>query len=507
MRINEKMGLVYTALFLTVSIAVITQNSDELMAKFRGENGVVAVDDIYTVVAGRDHDLTVLRNDLRIHKISLADVHLLGQPLCGTVKPNGATFRYSSDKTCTGHQAFSYCIDTRSKCQAATVALRIVEARDPVNSIVEGPILDVSGLEVQQDINSQDLEISNIRLGKIAPVEETAVLAASVHLQDISVDPTRLMPPNLEKAGFARSQRKPETENLPADRHVAQLGTTMTDATTPRLAADVTLPRGPKLGILGFGVLDGHAASLARVARREAAVTAPTLPTEAALGPFGTGCDTRMRVTPRKGGIADLSLVATCLPNSRIEIRHGPVVFTLQTDPTGHAAAAIPALEAEARFVVHFPDGRTLTETVRIPDMLNIHRVAVHWAGPAEIDLHAFEFGAGENEKGHVWEGQPGQATTGSIAMLGDATETRAHRAEIYTLPKTAAGRGVVDFVLAAHPDPATCGQSQVVRMVQSQNGHVVLASGLKMKLPACGAAPTSIVLKNAIRGMIIARN
>ena len=65
MRITERMGLVYTALFLTVSVAVITQNSESIMAAFRGEAGTRAVDDIFTVRPGREQRLFVLRNILR----------------------------------------------------------------------------------------------------------------------------------------------------------------------------------------------------------------------------------------------------------------------------------------------------------------------------------------------------------------------------------------------------------------------------------------------------------
>ena len=503
MRINEKMGLVYTALFLTVSIAVITQNSDELMAKFRGENGAMAVDDIYTVVAGREHDLTILRNDLRVDNIKLEDIRLLGQPLCGEVAHTGATFKYTSTKECEGHQAFSYCLNTGRSCQAASVALRIVEARDPINSIVEGPILDVAGFDAQLDINSNDLEISNIRLGKIAGDESTSLPVTAKHLPEVEMTPADLAKPPSEIA----EQSKKTADDTQKEVRVAQLGTTAKDTTTPKITADVRLPSGPDLGALHLATFDKSAKSLARAARREAKVAAPSLIADQDLGPFGTGCTTRFDLMPEAEAQVGLTLVATCYPNSRVEIHHGALTFAVMTDATGHAAMVIPALEANARFALILPGGKTLVKTVPVMGMERIRRVAIHWTGDAEIDLHAFEFGASEGDRGHIWEGQQGQVTTGSLVTLGDRDAGQAHRAEIYTLPAETDQTGVIDFMLAAYPAKTNCGQSQVVRTVQSQNGRIVGASGIQLKLPACGAAPASIVLKNAIRDMIIARN
>lgn len=171
MRIIERMGLVYTALFLTVSVAVITQNSESLMSWFRGESTVKAVDDIFTVHAGRNQRLFVLRNDVNSNNVAASMINLVQTPTCGTITRTGGSFVYSESITCTGNQIFKYYLNTGRVCESASVVLRLVNARDPVESVISGPVTDLAGFDAQVGINGSDLEITNVHLGLAAKAE------------------------------------------------------------------------------------------------------------------------------------------------------------------------------------------------------------------------------------------------------------------------------------------------------------------------------------------------
>ena len=37
----------------------------------------------------------------------------------------------------------------------------------------------------------------------------------------------------------------------------------------------------------------------------------------------------------------------------------------------------------------------------------NVHRIAVAWTAPVNLDLHVFEYASGFDGEGHVWEQRP----------------------------------------------------------------------------------------------------
>ncbi|NOX74631.1 MAG: hypothetical protein GXP03_13790 [Alphaproteobacteria bacterium] len=492
--------MVYTALFLTVAVGVITQNSDTLMAKFRGETNVQAVDDIFTVYAGREQRLYVLRNDIGSQNLDVSTIRLLDQPSCGSVAKTGGSFLYSSSASCSGHQTFSYCLSSGANCKAASVALRVVEARDPVDSVANGPIVELSGFETQLGYNAQELEITNVRLGKVAASETTPVSTSSAKLARIAVEETVAItrPQPVERMGKVDGTfMLGEMPQIDADTLVEVAATTgsVTDAALTDETAELLLPILPNTGNPP-ALEGGNWQSLtARMVEIDMGFRTPTVMAGIDQSPFGTPCSADLSSKTIAGGMVELNLSAACLPNARVEIRHGKLKVTMRADHTGKLRIEIPAFEENARFQIILADGTRLNTAARVPDLANINRVAILWKGDFQANLLAMEFGANTANTGD-----------GFLIRLGDSSFAKANMAEVYSLPVSSSTKsGVIDFEVTARPLGASCDQNRIIQSLRSRGGRLVGASGVEFKLPACGNSPQSIVLKNVVRDLIIA--
>jgi len=523
MRIGEKMGLVYTALFLTVSVAVITQNSGRLMAAFRGESSAQAVDDIFTVQTGQDQPLLVLRNDVAAKTVSPAQIHLTQGPKCGAVRQINGGFVYGESASCTGHQSFTYCLDTGRSCKPAIVALRLIAPREPIDSILNGPITDLSGFQAQTDINGRDLEITNVHLGnsfsgdKTSGFTPTSKLAkTAIAMTPEFVRPTPLFPVHVDGTfdmpAKIDAQQNPTSQARPI-REAAAEPTILTDATEAQPSDIIALPIDPATKTATrWPAINGATFSL-RAAGLDTGFRAPTVMPGIDNSPFGIACKTRLNATAIPGAIVRLSLTAPCFPNSEVQIFHGKLRVTLMTDHIGNLRANIPAFESKARFLVRLADATRLTATVPVPDLENFDRVAIQWTGRYNATLLALT-ATGKTHLPHLRADQPGEVAhalrtgTGFMVRLGDLAAKTPRFAEIYSLPKTGpTGQKVIGFAVRASATATTCGQGEIIQTFRSKGGRLVGASGLQFKLPDCGQKNQSVVLDNVVRDLIIAKN
>jgi len=511
-RISEKMGLVYTALFLTVSVAVITQNSDSLMAFFRGESSVDPVDDIYTVQSGRDQRLFVLQNDENARSITPDRLHLTETPACGKIVQSGSSFVYLNSTSCTGHQAFTYCLDTGRTCKSATVALRLIVARDPIDSILNGPITNVSGFDAQLGMNGQVLEITNVHLGKPASSKPVATPAPVPRLNTVDAETKpKFSRPDRPQSGAVLGTFSMAAMAAGADPAGPQAAQTPQSAASDQPPSDSivlfpTAPGGSKTAELPALASFDLALHLTHSDR---GFRAPSVMAGIDNSPFGTPCTEALTASSARGGLIRLSLKTPCFPNSRVDIYHSKLHVAVKTGHTGTLVLLLPALEKSAAIKVQV-GGKVLKTNVSIPELATIDRVVVQWSGRFNVTLGAAEFGA-QTDFGENAKHQPGdiahalRAGTGFTIRLGDATLANPRMATIYSLPRTA-GRtsGVVGFSILATASAATCGNGQIIQSLRSRGGFLIAASGLQFKMPDCGKSPR-MVLKNVVRDLIIA--
>lgn len=110
-----------TGLVLAIVVGTIAQQSDTLMSFFTGEKTGVAVDDQYTVRAGKDQILDVLSNDSLEGEIQIVEA-----PRCGTVIPSSTGVNFVDSGSCIGTVNFVYCVDFEEICVSSNVTLTVI---------------------------------------------------------------------------------------------------------------------------------------------------------------------------------------------------------------------------------------------------------------------------------------------------------------------------------------------------------------------------------------------
>ena len=97
-----------------------------------------------------------------------------------------------------------------------------------------------------------------------------------------------------------------------------------------------------------------------RVAEAETTPDAP-LPTETERSEFGLSCGPILSASPLSQGLVNVTLTAPCRGEQRIDVQHGPILFTAMTDSMGTYLITVPALMMDADFTVNFQDGEKVT--------------------------------------------------------------------------------------------------------------------------------------------------
>lgn len=244
-----------------------------------------------------------------------------------------------------------------------------------------------------------------------------------------------------------------------------------------------------------------------------ASASAPPPPPEAEVpvSPFGLPCGLSVQSEAMPGAMVALDVMAPCRPGMRVAVEHAGLTLAAVTDRAGLLTMDIPALETPAFFTVRLADGEEAVTVAGLPDLIDFGRVAVSWQGAAEIELHAFEQGAGFGAPGHVWQGAPGSAAGaaigagGFLTRLGDASLAPAQLAQVYSHPLATvpAPRLSVDIPVT----DATCGRPL------SAHSHRVTPEGraearrITLTMPGCDAVGEYLVLQNLFDGPRLVRN
>ncbi|SMX46891.1 hypothetical protein [Actibacterium lipolyticum] len=232
------------------------------------------------------------------------------------------------------------------------------------------------------------------------------------------------------------------------------------------------------------------------------------------LNQYGLPCDTDVIAEPTEAAMVRVTLFAACRPDQRVEVVHNKLRFSVSTSNTGGMTTLIPALEKTANFALKFPDGEVLTVAADVPDADDFQRVAVQWRDKNEMHIHAYEFGAGFNDDGHVWAGSPRSPAFGAggkggfLTTLGDPEMRAPLMAEVYSFPRgESRNTGVVRVSVEAEVTKANCGRTIAAETIQPGVGGKPQAAELTISVPACDATGEFLVLKNILRDLKIARN
>ena len=269
---------------------------------------------------------------------------------------------------------------------------------------------------------------------------------------------------------------------------------------------------------LPAGFLDGEdGAAPLIVARRDDSVPAlekalshPLVDAEVA----SDSCARDIALAAEPAALLVLRVEAPCDAGARVVVQHAGLAVTERIGATGVLEVTLPAFAAAAEVEVAFNDGPALSARATVPDMALYDRVAVQWQAPDAFQLHAFEFGAGFDDPGHVSAATPRdpghalRATGGFLMLLGDSRVSWPLLAEVYTFPSGGVPReGTVAIEIEAMVTAEVCGREMLGETLEIHGGGAVRVRELTLAMPGCEAEGQYIVLKNALEALTIAAN
>jgi hypothetical protein len=229
---------------------------------------------------------------------------------------------------------------------------------------------------------------------------------------------------------------------------------------------------------------------------------------------FGLTCGPILSASMKEAAMVSLILTAPCRGNEEVVVFHSDLSFSGRLNPLGTYTVDVPAFEAEADFRLVFEDGTEAFAMVDVPMVDMTDRVAIVSDGQSGLQIHALEFGANYNEKGHVWSGAARDAATaileggGYMIRLGDESTATPIIAEVYTFPDFAKQRdGVVRLSVEAEVTSYNCGKEVEGRTIELGRDGEVTQVAMTVAIPDCTAIGEYLVLKNLLRDLKIALN
>jgi len=276
---------------------------------------------------------------------------------------------------------------------------------------------------------------------------------------------------------------------------------------------DVQLPRQAVVPVAETAPLTDPEPEPTRVPAQAAAIPDAPEP-DRALSPLGLPCDLAITATAMPGAMVALDIMAPCQPETQVDIAHSGLSLVGQTDAFGLLTMDIPGFETPAFFEVALPDGQVDTVLVGLPDLVNYDRVGVQWQGPAELDLHAMEFGASFGEPGHIWSETPGRlddalaGQNGFLTQLGDPRTPDAPRAQVYTFPHATLRDGDrVRLSIDAQVTETSCGTEVSAHTLEMQRAGPVEITPVSLTMPGCDAVGNYLLLQNLLQDLRLASN
>ncbi len=236
------------------------------------------------------------------------------------------------------------------------------------------------------------------------------------------------------------------------------------------------------------------------------------MPAEEAAPAFG--CDPALTAEASAGAMVALTLDVPCMPNERFTLHHNGMMITEVTGEDGTIEMMVPALSAQAVFIVAFPNGEGAVANATVESLEYYDRVAVQWEGDSGLQVHAMEYGATYGEAGHVWAEAPhdlSQAVGGRggfLTRLGAGDLPHAYQAEIYTFPSSLAARdGDVQLQVEAQVTRDNCERDVEAQSIQLQRDGGLKVQTLTLAMPECNVVGDFLLLKNLLNDLKIAQN
>jgi hypothetical protein len=210
--------------------------------------------------------------------------------------------------------------------------------------------------------------------------------------------------------------------------------------------------------------------------------------------------------------MVDLNMEAACLPNERVTVHHNGMIFTETTSATGMLELTLPALSADAVFILAFSNGEGAVAQTRVEDVGDYERAVLQWKGDTGFQIHAREFGADYGDAGHLWTGAAGSIAgavigeSGVLTRHGDVNAADPLLAEVYTFPKAATERaGTIALSVETEVTDLNCGIEIEAQSLELQTDGSVKTRNLTLPVPDCDAKDSFLVLNNLLQDLTVA--
>ncbi len=220
-------------------------------------------------------------------------------------------------------------------------------------------------------------------------------------------------------------------------------------------------------------------------------------------------CAVWIVVTPSSGAMLDASVYAPCDRGAQVQVSHAGLHFDTHIGVDGQMSLIVPALIDDATVTITFADGRVHSDTTFIQDLATIERVALQWSGPADMVLHAYEFGAQYGGEGHIFAGNPSTPDAGEhgfMTVLGDATIVNGQRVHVYSYPSLQSSRsGSVALEIEVPITDASCGKPLAADSIEMNGAAAARSREINLDMPDCDGTGGYVVLPGVLQDLQIA--
>lgn len=246
-------------------------------------------------------------------------------------------------------------------------------------------------------------------------------------------------------------------------------------------------------------------------------VASGPLPTLVAMSPSSirlegnAGCrDTEISTEPLDGGQMRIRINAGCHAGEAVQLSYAGAEFIRKLNNWGALDFVLDCFAGSASAVeVRLADGTRKTLPVVASDLDKVSKIAVVWRSAVNLDLHVFEYGARDEESGHVWAKAPSSVQSARIAAQTDKrghgvlsavddSESLGDKVEVYTfIHNDEQSTGTIAMALdyetrGEKPQGASCGSGALAEVdfqvnILPRNGQVSRQSGVLARVE-CGS-------------------
>ncbi len=390
-KVSDHTMTILTGLVLTVTIGMLAQNSESIMAGLSGANVLQPEDDVFTVRAGKPQSLNVLLNDQAPDGATETAILIMEEPICGELALANGQIEYTNSQTCNGPVTFTYCLAADVKCVEAKVALQVMPYQGAVPVVASAELAHQvtspkdSAIAESADVAQAPTLAEPLVADDLEPAVVTAALddndpALALENEPITVlaelPPIAQTPVAIDLTlpdRLASAEISPASTGLPPVETAELLPMEVAEM---RLKDDLNVELSVSVPIVLANVATTAempatimpVESLAIISNETAAEPGIELVTEPAT------CAVETVALPVAGGEIALSLTAPCMPNSPLVIRQADFEFSAMTDNSGAFAATFPAFSTLAAIELLLPDGVTKSIAVDVPGAGGLHR-------------------------------------------------------------------------------------------------------------------------------------